>query len=113
VMRTFAEPLYNASSAEDTAVRYAPRQQLRPMNAMLSQAQAQPGSPDPQGSLSDSDMGAYYTWLNIGGHAGADRMRFLAWFEGRAEAVAIGPALPARATSSNALDMRQVIALLR
>jgi hypothetical protein len=57
-------------------------------------------------------MGAYYTWLDMRRQAGADQMRFLKWFEGYAEAVAIGPGLPAGVTSSNALNMRQIIALL-
>jgi hypothetical protein len=95
---------------ETLLVRYAPRQQLRAMNLMLSQAE--PGPPDPQGSLIDADMGAYYTWLNMRRLVGADQMRFLAWFEGHADAVAIGPGLPAGTSSSNALDMRQVVALL-
>jgi hypothetical protein len=91
-------------------LRYAPRQQLRPMNVMLSQAK--PGPPDPQGSLIDADMGAYYTWLNMSRLPGADRMRFLAWFEGHSEAVAIGPGLPAGTASRNPLDMRQLLATL-
>jgi hypothetical protein len=95
---------------ETLLVHYAPRQQLRPMNLMLSQAQ--PSPPDPQGSLTDADMGAYYTWLNMGRLPGAAQRRFLAWFEDHSEAVAVGPGLPAGAVSSNALDMRQVIGLL-
>lgn len=95
---------------ETLIVRYAPRQHLRAMNLMLSQAE--PGPPDPQGSLIDADMGAYYTWLNMRRLAGADQMQFLAWFEGHAEAIAIGPGLPAGTSSSSALDMRQVVALL-
>lgn len=95
---------------ETLLVRYAPRQQLRPMNVMLSQAQ--PWAPDPQGSLIDADMGAYYTWLDMGRLAGSDQMRFLAWFEGHAEAVAVGPGLPEGAASSNVLDMRDLMKLL-
>jgi hypothetical protein len=95
---------------ETLLLRYAPRQQLRPMNIMLSQAR--PGPPDPQGSLIDADMGAYYTWLNLGRLPGANRMRFLAWFEGHSEAVAIGPGLPAGAASRNPLEMRQLLAML-
>lgn len=91
-------------------VRYSPRQQLGPMNVMLSQAQ--PGPPDPEGSLTDADMGAYYTWLNMRRLAGSDGTRFLAWFEGHAEAVAIGPGLPMGTSSSNALDMRQLTGLV-
>ncbi|HWZ52036.1 MAG TPA: hypothetical protein VNW54_11300 [Granulicella sp.] len=95
---------------ETLLLRYAPRQQLRPMNVMLSQAK--PGPPDPQGSLVDADMGAYYTWLNMSRLPGADRMRFLAWFEGHSEAIAVGPGLPAGASSRNPLDMRQLLAML-
>jgi hypothetical protein len=91
-------------------VRYAPRQQLGPMNAMLSQEQ--PGPPDPKGSLRDADMGAYYTWLNMRRLGDPNQMRFLAWFEGHTEAVAIGPGLPVGTTSNSALDMRQMTALL-
>jgi hypothetical protein len=95
---------------ETLLVRYAPRQQLGPMNVMLSEAH--PFPPDPKGSLMDADMGAYYTWLNMRRLAGADQMRFLAWFEGHREAVAIGPGLPLGTTSSSTLDMRQMTALL-
>ena len=43
--------------------RFAPRQRENPMNELLSEAQRRPEL-DPQGSLVDADMGAYYTWLN-------------------------------------------------
>jgi len=57
-------------------------------------------------------MGAYYTWLNMTRLAGAEEMRFLVWFEGHGEVVAIGPGLP-RGTTSNALtDMGKVLELL-
>jgi hypothetical protein len=95
---------------ETLLVRYAPRQQLGPMNVMLSEAH--PFPPDPKGSLMDADMGAYYTWINMRRLAGADQMRFLAWFEGHREAIAIGPGLPLGTTSSSAMDMRQMTALL-
>jgi hypothetical protein len=95
---------------ETLVVRYAPRQQLQPMNEMLSGAKA--AAPDPQGSLVDADMGAYYTWINMTRLPGADRLRFLVWFEGHREAVAIGPGLPRGTTSNSAMDMRQVLELL-
>jgi hypothetical protein len=95
---------------ETLVVRYAPRQQQQPMNEMLSGAK--PGAPDPQGSLVDADMGSYYTWINMRRLSGAERLRFLVWFEGHREAVVIGPGLPRGTTSDSAMDMRQVLGLL-
>jgi len=95
---------------ETLVVRYAPRQQLQPMNEMLSGAK--PGAPDPEGSLVDADMGAYYTWINMKRLPGAERLRFLVWFEGHREAIAIGPGLPHGTTSDSAMDMQQVLKLL-
>lgn len=91
-------------------LRYAPRQELQPMNAMLSGAKA--GAPDPHGSLVDADMGAYYTWLNMNRLSGADQMSFLVWFEGHEAGLAIGPGLPQGTTSDSPMDMHQVVALL-
>jgi hypothetical protein len=91
-------------------LRYAPRQEQQPMNAMLSGAKA--GAPDPQGSLVDADMGAYYTWLNMNRLSGADQMSFLVWFEGHSEGLAIGPGLPQGTTSSSPMDLHQVVELL-
>src|SRR5882757_980388 len=95
---------------ETLLVRYAPRQQLQPMNEMLGGAKA--GAPDPQGSLVDADMGSYYTWINMTRLPRAERLRFLVWFEGHHEAVVIGPGLPRGTTSDSVMDMRQVLGLL-
>ncbi len=43
--------------------RFAPRQREKQMNELLAEHQ-RPPELDPQGSLIDADMGAYYTWLN-------------------------------------------------
>jgi hypothetical protein len=64
---------------------------------------------DPEGSLIDADMGAYYTWLNQQRLAGADRSAFLVWFEGHRHAVAIGPSLPAGTESADSVDLKQVL----
>jgi len=74
-------------------LRFAPRQRQRPMNELLAEGQRAPEL-DPQGSLVDADMGAYYTWLNQQRLSGADQARFLVWFEGHNEALAIAPSLP-------------------
>ena len=74
-------------------VRFAPRQREKPMNELLAEAQRKPEL-DPQGSLVDADMGAYYTWLNQQRLSGAEKATFLAWFEGHKDAVVIGPSFP-------------------
>lgn len=95
---------------ETLLLRYAPRRKQEPMNAMLSGQTA--GGPDPAGSLVDADMGAYYTWLNMRRLTDSAQARFLVWFEGHKQAVAIGPGLPKGTTSDSAMDMHQVMALL-
>lgn len=78
-------------------VRFGPRQRQRPMNELLSTADA--AELDPAGSLIDADMGAYYNWINQQRLPGADRSSFLVWFEGQNQALAISPTL-ARGTQS-------------
>lgn len=46
---------------------------------------------DPEASLIDAEMGAYYTWINGQRLAGAADAKFLVWHEAHAQAVAIGP----------------------
>ncbi len=81
-------------------VRFAPRQRQKPMNELLSGTH--PGAEvDLVGSLIDSDMGAYYNWLNQQRLPGAKQSSFLVWFEGHNEALAIAPSMP-RGTHSSA-----------
>jgi hypothetical protein len=72
--------------------RFTPRQRERPMNELLAESQ-RPPELDPQGSLIDADMGAYYTWLNQQRLSGAEKATFLVWFEGHEEAVVIAPSM--------------------
>ena len=89
-------------------VRYAPRQRQRPMNELLS-VPTQKAELDPAGSLVDADMGAYYNWINQQRLSSSEQSGFLAWFEERNEAVAIGPGTP-RGTVSNApVDLGQIL----
>ena len=80
--------------------RFAPRQRQRPMNEMLSGTHAG-AEVDLVGSLIDSDMGAYYNWLNQHRLPGAEQSSFLVWFEDHNEAVAVAPSMP-RGTHSRA-----------
>jgi hypothetical protein len=89
-------------------VRFAPRQRQQPMNELIS------GVPhaaelDPEGSLVDADMGAYYNWLNQQRLPGAEKASFLVWFEGHDQALAIAPALPHGTISSNPTDLKHIL----
>jgi len=67
---------------------------------------------DPMGSLVDADMGAYYNWLNQQRLPGSEQSSFLAWFENRNEAVAIGPSMPRGTESAAATDLKTLLSRL-
>jgi hypothetical protein len=89
-------------------VHFAPRQRERQMNELLAERQRKPEL-DPQGSLIDADMGAYYTWLNQQRLAGEEKSAFLAWFEDHGEAVAIAPALGRGKRSDAPIELTDLI----
>ncbi len=90
-------------------VRFTPRQREKPMNELLAETQRRPEL-DPQGSLIDADMGAYYTWMNLQRISGAEKAAFLVWFEDHEEAVAIAPSLDRGKTSDQPIDLADLIA---
>lgn len=89
--------------------RFAPRQRENPMNELLSEAQRRPEL-DPQGSLVDADMGAYYSWLNQQRLSGAAEASFLVWFEGHSEALVIGPGFERGKRSDTPVELQDLIA---
>ena len=89
--------------------RFTPRQRENPMNELLSEAQRRPEL-DPQGSLIDADMGAYYTWLNLQRLSGASQAAFLAWFEDHDEAVAIGAGFEPNKHSDAPIELKDIAA---
>jgi hypothetical protein len=89
--------------------RFAPRQRENQMNELLAEHQRKPEL-DPQGSLIDADMGAYYTWVNQQRLPGDRKSAFLAWFEDHSEAVAIAPALERDKRSDAPIDLADLIA---
>jgi hypothetical protein len=89
--------------------RFAPRQRENQMNELLAEHQRKPEL-DPQGSLIDADMGAYYTWVNQQRLPGEEKSAFLAWFEDHGEAVAIAPALERGKRSDAPIDLADLIA---
>jgi len=92
-------------------VRFAPRQRQKPMNEMLVGSDKS-AELDPMGSLVDADMGAYYNWLNQQRLPGAEQSSFLAWFENRNQAVAIGPSMPRGTESTAATDLQTLLSRL-
>jgi hypothetical protein len=89
--------------------RFAPRQRENQMNELLAEHQRKPEL-DPQGSLIDADMGAYYTWVNQQRLPGEEKSAFLAWFEDHGEAVAIAPKLERGKRSDAPIDLAELIA---
>jgi hypothetical protein len=89
-------------------VRFAPRQRQQPMNELLSGKHVS-NELDPDGSLVDADMAAYYTWLNQQRLSGADQAGFLAWFEDHNQVIAIGPTLPHGTVSSAPATLEQIL----
>lgn len=89
--------------------RFAPRQRENQMNELLAEHQRKPEL-DPQGSLVDADMGAYYTWINQQRLAGEEQSAFLAWFEDHEEAVAIAPGFERGKRSDAAVELADLIA---
>jgi len=89
-------------------VRFAPRQRQRPMNELLYGNKGA-AELDPDGSLVDADIGAYYNWLNQQRLSGAAQSAFIVWFEGHNEAVAIGPGVPRATVSNTPTDLKQIL----
>lgn len=89
-------------------LRYARRQQARPMNDLVL-ASATEEQLDPHGSMIDADMGTYYTWLNLTRLSGAERCRFVAYHEGGREAIAIAPAVSANTLSTQACTLQHIL----
>jgi hypothetical protein len=88
--------------------RFAPRQREESMQELLA-GRAHDPIPDPEGSLIDADMAAYYTWINMQRLTGAGQSSFLVWFENHRDALAISPALPRGKNDETAIDMPELI----
>ena len=95
---------------ETVLLRFRPRQQAQNLNRMLMPGVLAPD--DPEGSLVDAEMGAYYTWLEMRRLSGSEELRFLVWFENGARALLIGPGLPRNTSSETPVTMAQLLKLL-
>ncbi len=88
--------------------RFAPRQCMAPMNELLNRNPLTQKT-DPEGSLIDADMGAYYTWINQQRLSGAADSRFLAWYEGHDLAVAVAPGLAKGTVSDGTTSLGKIL----
>jgi hypothetical protein len=89
---------------------YAPRQRDKSMDELLNGAKsASSPETDPNGSLIDADMGAYYTWLNQQRLTGSDQSRFLVWFENQPQAVVISPSHKRGAVDTSPVNITTLI----
>lgn len=64
---------------------------------------------DPEGSLIDGDMGAFYTYLATQNLPEASGAAFLAWFEDHSEAVVVAPSFPRGTESDSPITMGSLL----
>jgi hypothetical protein len=91
--------------------RFGARQKERQMNDLLAETQRKPEL-DPEGSLIDADMGAYYHWLNQQRLPGAEQSAFLAWFEDHGQAVVVAQGFDRGRTSDTPVSLPEISARL-
>lgn len=94
---------------EQLLVRFAPRQRQRTLNQLFDAA-TNVEVPDPEGSLRDADIGAYYILLDLLRIADPAHITFLAWRENQGHAVLISPRAPAGKTDAAPLDLTAALA---
>lgn len=100
--------VYRRAEPLTLVARFAPRARSQDMSYLLASVQTD-GSTDPEESLIDADMGAWYSWLNQQRLPEADRAGFLAWYENHREAVAIGPPFAPGAENHDAISMAELL----
>lgn len=88
-------------------LRFAPRQRQLPMNELLSGSTTK-NSVDPEGSLVDADMGAYYAWVDQQRLPGASDSRFIAWSEAHNQAIVVSPTAPRGVNSPSPVTMKEI-----
>jgi hypothetical protein len=65
---------------------------------------------DPDGSLVDAEMGAYYTWINQQRLPNAEQGRFVVWYEDHQQAVAIAPSLKGGSEQTRPIRIADLVA---
>jgi hypothetical protein len=89
-------------------LRYAPRQSYRAFDELLRHEGSE--RLDPEGSLRDADMGAWYTWIEMNRITSAGKGTFVAWLETSPQAVVVSKNAPAGVTCSTPLNLEKAFA---
>jgi len=89
-------------------LRYAPRQAYRTFDQLTLAPQAD--RLDPEGSLRDADMGAWYAWIEMNRITRRGKGTFFAWLEGSRRGVLIGNAAPAGTVCDTSLTLDRAVA---
>ncbi|HTV05373.1 MAG TPA: hypothetical protein VME86_08390 [Acidobacteriaceae bacterium] len=74
--------------------RFAPRQRQKPFNAMVEDIARGSYDLDPDGSLVDADMAAFYAYLELMQLPGSAQASILVWFEDHPLVFVAGPLIP-------------------
>jgi hypothetical protein len=92
-------------------IRFAPRQRQQAFNTMVraSSQTLAPEDVDPEGSLIDADMSAYYAWLELQRLSGAADARFVAWFENHEIAFAAGPGIKPGVENNDQISIAELL----
>jgi hypothetical protein len=107
VQWTTREVLRRAQPATVLA-RFAPRQRQRSFNAMVSEASSGTDL-DPQGSLIDADMAAYYAYLEMMRLAGSEQASIVVWFENHSQAFVAGPGVAKGTVSDSPTNLAELL----
>ena len=100
--------VYRRAEPLTLVARFAPRARSQDMAYLLSSVQTEVLT-DPDASVIDADMGAWYSWLNQQRLPEADRTSFLAWFEDHGEAVALGRSFAPGKEDHTAISMTELL----
>ncbi|MGO4214060.1 hypothetical protein AB4043_24975, partial [Terriglobus sp. YAF25] len=88
-------------------LRYTPRQRHRGFNEMVSDPESK--VLDPEGSLVDAEMDAYYNWIEMGRIAAPGKLTVLAWVEGSSKAVMVSAKTKPNTISNQAVTIEQAL----
>ena len=108
-MQWAARETLRRAQPEQLLVRFAPRQRQRTLNQLFDAAR-NVEVPDPEGSLRDADISAYYILLDLLRIADPAHITFLAWRENQGQAVLISPRAPANHVEEAPIDLAAALA---